>query len=324
MNCHRVLFALFAFLTVAPSASAVTIDTLPVGNSGNGPDNNQFGYGSVEYAYRLGKYEVTNAQYAAFLNGADPTGTNSLSLYNTSMSSNALGGIVRNSAAPNGLKYEIKADRESNPVDFVSWYDALRFTNWLHNGQGNGDTESGAYTLLGHSPIPSNASSIRRNPGAKWWLPSITELYKAAYHKNDGVTSNYWDYPFSSNSLPASDQPPGSDAPLPSNTANFYQDDGLANGYNDGYAVTGSTTSVTTQNYLTNVGAYPLSKSPYGTFDQGGNVGEWHESRSGISAGIHGGSWAFNSNSLGANSGGSYGSRDERDIPNRLPRRGNS
>ena len=180
-------FALFAFLTVAPSASAVTIDTLPVGNSGNGPDNNQFGYGSVEYAYRLGKYEVTNAQYAAFLNGADPTGTNSLSLYNTSMSSN----VWRESFAtclPDGLKYEVKVDRESNPVDFVSWYDALRFTNWLHNGQGNGDTESGAYTLLGHSPIPSNASSIRRNPGAKWWLPSITELYKAAYHKNDGVT----------------------------------------------------------------------------------------------------------------------------------------
>jgi hypothetical protein len=53
---------------------------------------------------------------------------------------------------------------------------------------------------------------------------------------------------------------------------NFYQDDGLANGFDDGYAVTGSTTNVATQNYLTDVGAYASSPSYYGTFDQGGNV----------------------------------------------------
>ena len=312
MNCHRILVGFIAFFAVVPSVSAVTFETVPIGNAGNGPDNNQFGYGSIEYDYRVGKYEVTNAEYVEFLNGVDPAGANTLSLYNTLMSTDALGGIVRNSAAPNGLKYDVKAGREANPVDFVSWYDALRYTNWLHNGQGNGDTESGAYSLLGHRPIPSNASSIRRNPGAKWWLPSITELYKAAYHKNDGVTSNYWDYPFASNSVPASDQPPGNDAPLPSNTANFYRDDGLANGFNDGYAVTGSTMPVTTQNYLTNVGAYPLSKSPYGTFDQGGNVAEWYDSRNGITpgvqiiAGLHGGSWSPTSPFLGADSGGAF------------------
>ena len=31
----------------------------------------------------------------------------------------------------------------------MSWYDAARFTNWLHNGQGSGSTETGAYTLNG-------------------------------------------------------------------------------------------------------------------------------------------------------------------------------
>jgi formylglycine-generating enzyme required for sulfatase activity len=31
------------------------------------------------------------------------------------------------------------------------------------------------------------------------------------------------------------------------------------------------------QNHLTEVGAYTSSLSPYGTFDQGGNVWEWNE-----------------------------------------------
>ena len=40
----------------------------------------------------------------------------------------------------------------NRPVDYVSFWDAARFTNWLHNGQGlGGDTENGAYTLGGYT-----------------------------------------------------------------------------------------------------------------------------------------------------------------------------
>jgi hypothetical protein len=91
------------------------------------------------------------------------------------------------------------------------------------------------------------------------------------------VTGNYWDYPTSTDAVPFSDQPPGSGAPTQSNTANFVKDDGSANGYDDGYAVTGSTLFNIAQNYLTDAGAYALSASPYDTFDQGGNVFEWNE-----------------------------------------------
>ena len=53
-------------------------------------------------------------------------------------------------------------------------------------------------------------------------------------------------------------------------------------GYDDGYAVTGSTDGtpiwMNTQNYLSNVGAYANAVGPNGTFDQGGNVAEWTES----------------------------------------------
>ena len=38
------------------------------------------------------------------------------------------------------------------PIGAVSWFDAARFANWLHNGGTNGaSTETGAYTLNGAS-----------------------------------------------------------------------------------------------------------------------------------------------------------------------------
>ena len=59
------------------------------------------------------------------------------------------------------------------------------------------------------------------------------------------------------------------------NTANFYKNDTIANGFDDGFAVTGSPAFFGLQNYLTDVGAYSQTTSPYGTFDQAGNVWEW-------------------------------------------------
>ncbi len=51
-------------------------------------------YGAVAYAYQIGKYEVTNGQYTGFLNAADATGANANGIYNTSMGSDARGGIT--------------------------------------------------------------------------------------------------------------------------------------------------------------------------------------------------------------------------------------
>jgi formylglycine-generating enzyme required for sulfatase activity len=59
------LFTLAATAALITSASAtVTIDYVSVGNAGNAADST--GYGAVAYAYQIGKYEVTNAQYGAF------------------------------------------------------------------------------------------------------------------------------------------------------------------------------------------------------------------------------------------------------------------
>src|SRR6185295_10609368 len=100
--------------------------------------------------------EVTNDQYAEFLNAkakSDP-----LALYDTNMDSNVRGGITR-SGVNGSFTYTTKANMCHKPVNFVSWYDSIRFANWLNNGQGNGDTETDSYALgaLDAGGIPVNA-----------------------------------------------------------------------------------------------------------------------------------------------------------------------
>src|SRR5947199_9295103 len=125
--------------------------------------------GSVPYTYQSGKYEVTNGQYVPFLNAkaaSDP-----LEFYNANMALDAGGGIVR-SGSPGGYSYAVKAGYANKPVVYVGLYDAMRFANWVQNGQGAGGTETGAYTLLGGTPIPANAGNVNRNAGATTFLPT--------------------------------------------------------------------------------------------------------------------------------------------------------
>jgi len=268
------ILAISALLVVAVAvpATAVTIPTVPVGNAGNTADTEVMttdgttGYGSVAYNYRIGTTEVSNAQYAEFLNAkaaSDPMG-----LYNTLMGS-FFGGIAR-SGSSGAFTYATIAGRGAKPVNFVSWYDSIRFANWLNNGQGTGDTETGAYTLLGGGPGPLNGGSITRNAGATWFLASEDEWYKAAYY--DPSDSSYFDYPTASNSAPTAEAPPGG-----SNSANYSPALGV----------------------LTDIGAYTASTSPYGTFDQGGNVLEWNEALTvGLFRGLRGGTYIDDSDSL--------------------------
>ena len=298
-NFATAATGLTLLLIVATGSGAAQIETVFVGNAGNRRDVHGAGFGAVEYNYRIGKYEVTNAQYVEFLNSVDPDATNMLGLYNSQMASDARGGILLTPDARSGEKYVVKPSRERNPVILVSWYDAIRFANWLHNGQGDGDTETGAYTILGGTSEPTNGTAIARNPEAIWFLPTEDEWYKAAYHKNDGVTANYWDYPTATDAEPFSDQPPALDAPRQSNSANFYKQVPASYNFDVGYAVTGSGTFQSELNYLTDVGAYALSASPYGTFDQAGNVWEWNEDGS-SARGARGGFWSSTSFNLRA------------------------
>jgi formylglycine-generating enzyme required for sulfatase activity len=252
----RSMLRLFCSLSllIASSASAVTMNWTFVGNAGNAADTT--GFGAVGYDYNIGTYEVTNTQYTEFLNAVGATDINGI--YN-----NGTSGILR-SCTPN-CTYTTVAARASQPANFVTFYDVLRFANWMHNGQPSGaqdntTTEDGAYTITAQG-IANN--SITRNPGATIVLTSEDEWYKAAYHNAVGLTSSdYYDFPVGSNTQTVCSLPPGG-----TNNANC----GLPD--------------------MTPVGSYINSDSPYGTFDQGGNVFEWNEAIiDGTFRGMRGGS----------------------------------
>jgi sulfatase modifying factor 1 len=292
------MFRLFIFAFLVSTVTAeplVTIETVHVGDPGNAPDGVN-GYGAVRYEFRMGRYEVTIGQYAAFLNAVAQTNTNEhiLNLWNPSMSSDAtMAGISRSGSGtasdpfvyspmgPIGIAPVGASSVENRPIAYVGWTSAARFCNWLHNGATNGaDTESGAYSLNG-----APTGFFTRNRAAKWWIPNENEWYKSAYYKGGGTNAGYWLYPTQS------DQVPGNSlAPAP-NQAN------LVVGTRGLLCVTQSTDRSSDQNYLTDAGAFTQSPSPFGTFDQCGNLNELLESL--ISSGtntfynVRGGDWTW-------------------------------
>ncbi len=262
-------------------AGPVTVDWVSVGDPGNDPEESttEAVYGAVGYTYQISKFLITNTQWVEFLNAKDPTGANTLALYSTAMTSNAIGGINYDASAADGSKYSVKSGHGQQPVTSVSYYDAARFANWLQNGQGNGDTESGAYTLLGGTPTPSNSGSLVRNSDAIIALPTENEFYKAAfYDPNKEGGAGYWDYATGSDSPPVSTMPPGTPGTPAANYFNLVTGfavtgDGVP-AYNPNGVFVGGTTDPTID-YLTDVGAFVYSPSPWGTFDQSGLVWEW-------------------------------------------------
>ena len=205
--------AVLVLLAVSQAASIsqaeVIIETVRIGNAGNTGEWSGYGYGgdgpagicgAVDYVYNIGKYEVTAGQYAEFLNAVAAEDT--YGLYNARMgwdvSFGTFGCKIQQSGSLGSYSYSVPADWANRPVNYVSWGDAARFANWLHNGQPTGSqdestTEDGAYLLNG-AMIRGELLAVTRKDSARWAIPTEDEWYKAAYHKNDGVTGNYFDY----------------------------------------------------------------------------------------------------------------------------------
>ncbi len=285
------------FVCASPALGQVTFDWVTIGNPGNAEDplNSGFlpGIGSVAYEYRIAKYEVTNDQYAEFLNavaGADANG-----LYKASMGTDPRGGITR-SGSSGSFAYAIKANMGNKPVNYVSFFNAMRFVNWLHNGQPTGTqdastTEDGVYAI-------SDGASETRAAGAQFFIPTENEWYKAAYHQpssQGGDGDDYWLYPTATNSIPS--------VATANATGDVSNPGAIVANYELGADWNGQNGNVTT------VGsAGPLSESFYGTSDQGGNVFEWNEGV--VSASFHalrGGSWNFDEASLRSSGRYSFG-----------------
>ena len=226
-------------------------ETVPVGNPDNASDST--GYGAVAYEYKIGKYEVTNAEYCEFLNAVAKT--DAYQLYDPRMDGwpENWGGITQ-SGSYGEHTYAVREGMGKKPVNYVTFESCVRFVNWLSNGRGEGDTETGSYTIeYGTVKVPDHAA-LAAEKAVKWVLPSENEWYKAAYYDPDkSGDAGYWLYPAKSDSEPAANL--NSNAP-------------------------------------SDVGSY--SASAYGTFDQGGNVWEYNDAQNGAKIGLRGGSFYIN------------------------------
>ncbi len=266
-------------------ALGVSIETVLVGNPGNAGEwsgESYGGYGpdricgAVDYTYIIGKFEVTTEQYTEFLNAVAATDTHGL--YNENMWLSSRGCKIQRSGSSGSYTYSVPdANYANRPVNYVSWGDAARFCNWLENGQPTGaqdltTTEDGSYYLNSAMTNPQ-LQAVTREADATWVIPSEDEWYKSAYHKNDGVTGNYFDYPTISDTKPSNDLID----PDPGNNATFLDVDH----------------TIGSPYWRTEVGAHENSESPYDTFDQGGNVWEWNESILGSGRVERGGSFDY-------------------------------
>ena len=237
---------------------STSLEFVTVGNPKNEPDpatGNK--HGKVEVAYRMGKYHVTAKQYCVFLNAVaatdDPHG-----LYNPAMNSHPRGCKIVQAKTEKGYSYSVDAATANHPVNFVSWGDAARFCNWLHNGQKNdpATTEDGAYELNGKTDR-AGLMAVKRKDGAKYFLPNDNEWYKAAYFTPDkNGKPGYWKYPMQSDDIPSNRL-----SATEKNSGNFEK-----NGH-----------SVAPNGAMTAVGYFAASPSASGTFDQGGNAWQWIE-----------------------------------------------
>ena len=273
MRLQRGL-AFFTMLALGAAAQAVTIEWVVVGNAGNAPDTRYAtpGYGAVAYEYLIGKYEITAGQYTEFLNAVAATDT--YGLYNTSMWTSDYGCKIQRIGASEPYSYSVAPDRADRPVNYVSFWDAARFANWMHHGQptglqGPGTTEDGAYINVG------NQTTFARVADALFFIATEDEWYKAAYYdpnKFGPGLPGYWEYPTMSDTAPSNQLID----PDPGNNATFWDAD----------------YTIGSPYWMTLVGAHENSESGYGTFDQGGNVWEWNETVLYTDfRGLRGGSW---------------------------------
>jgi sulfatase modifying factor 1 len=250
---ERPLFPLAMMLVIAlataASADPITLEMVHVGNPGNAAYTGNpvipEGVGAVNHYYLIGKTEVTNTQYAAFLNAVGQTNTNGI--YNANMgtsSAGTFGGIVQSGTA-GAYTYTVTSGFENKPVNWVTWFSAARFVNWLQNGQPvdatGASVNSGAYNV----GSATSGNLVTLTPGSTWRLPSASEWFKAAFYNPN--TATYSTYGTGMNTIVS----------------------GTGGSAADG--VVYNVTSAGPQD----VGSFANAESFYGLYDASGNVREW-------------------------------------------------
>lgn len=227
-------------------------DWVTVGNPGNASaPGRDPGAGSVDYTYRITQSPVTAERWFDFVRAYQPYYTGDPASWTfigrmVTIDTNAPPG-------PNGeVTYMLPQSRAhhatTSGLEFVA-----RYCNWLHNGQVNEQWafESGVYdtSTFYYDTFGLGQHDFNRSKDARFWIPSFSEMLKAAHYDpeaNDG-TGGWWQY---SNR---------SDTPLRIGRP----EDG------------GETIGDLVPNLEWDVGQYPNTASAYGLLDFTGSVYQW-------------------------------------------------
>ncbi|MFJ1707473.1 hypothetical protein [Kitasatospora sp. NPDC088346] len=168
--------------------------------------------GGVDQPYEIGKFEVTVAQWVAFLNTVDRTGRDPHHLYDRTESSSAwpkYGPVDFSAAAADGHHYAVAFPQWADkPYGFADFLKAARFVNSLYNGRliARESSTSGTFEYVTYrvelSPQTERGMYDLARPdatrarGAGFVVPSQDEWIKAAYYDpSGGGTHSYWKYP---------------------------------------------------------------------------------------------------------------------------------
>jgi hypothetical protein len=247
------------------------IDFVTITAPGNAPwlgdggpaDNRVYGHGGVNYEYRIGRFEVTSAQWVEFFNAAYDRPANDRIPH--LIPPDFWGGIPTTPTHPEGQRWTTTPQTAMRPTGNIDWRMAAMYCNWLHNGKSLAREAflDGAYDVstFGGSPL-GFTDQLTHHPNARYWIPTNDEWMKAAFFdpsrpNSDGTTGGWWFYSNSSDT-PYVYGPPGVLVNGQLATANAVWDPG----------------EYSLNPFLVPLGAYTGVTSPWGLFDVAGATKE--------------------------------------------------
>ena len=214
--------------------------------------------GGVRHRYRIARTEVTATQWIEYVEAYEPYWVAAGGGRNDSRFTSVLIRASNPNPANGPPNYSIISPAATQTAVTMSWYNAARYCNWLHNGKVNEEWafETGVYdtSTFGLVPGVGYFDQPEHSPGAKFWIPTLDEWTKAAYYDPDRYgegEDGYW-FNMAGQNEPLVSGPPGV-----------------------GQTSAGSNFPPGFDPLTISVGSYLDVQSPWGLFDTSGGVSEW-------------------------------------------------
>ena len=169
------------------------------------------GRGSVPYAFRISKLEVSTGDWLEFVHTFS-TMSDELDELLTGQVTWGVRVDFSYQGPGNRYIYMPSLDHPERAPISVSWRQAAMYCNWLHNGKSADPAtiHSGAYDTSTFGRDGSHwTDQSTRSCDAKFWIPSLDEYLKAAHFDPDknGQGPGWWEYGHSSDDPPVQGLP---------------------------------------------------------------------------------------------------------------------